>query len=530
MTTPPSPPSARLAHPGGKERTREVPAADAELEASRGAAAEGYPLPRTEPHGVQTTPLHAGTEIHSSAPSSTLTRLRWVRRALALGDVASLSAALAVAHLASAERSPLSATPVLTLILCLPVWVLIFHGFGLYGWKGLSRPSVFEEFRGIVGASATGGILILVISVWWDPPPTATWVTVVIVLTLAFELATRWMIRQKVRRAKREGRLALRTLIVGTNDEARRLQQHLAGPRGWFVPVGTVRTASDLATPDDVITVEDLAQLDETIRRSDAECVFVATTGVSAEQVLQISRACRRTGTELRLTANVTDTVSSRLSVATADGVTAIVFRPVRATPAQDAVKRAVDLTIGSALFALAIPMLAAIALAIRLTSRGPVFFRQERVTKDGRVFTIYKFRTMVQDVERALDGKVIDLSKPFFKLEDDPRLTRVGRFLRAFSLDEIPQLWNVIRGDMSLVGPRPLPAEQVEANADFLRPRHEVRAGLTGLWQVSGRSELDSKDALRMDRFYIENWSLSLDAYILLKTIPTVIARRGAY
>jgi lipopolysaccharide/colanic/teichoic acid biosynthesis glycosyltransferase len=145
-------------------------------------------------------------------------------------------------------------------------------------------------------------------------------------------------------------------------------------------------------------------------------------------------------------------------------------------------------------------------------------------------VFTIYKFRTMVSDVERALDGKVIDLTKPFFKMEDDPRLTGVGRFLRSFSLDELPQLWNVVRGDMSLVGPRPLPAEQVAANEEFLRPRHEVRAGVTGLWQISGRSKLDSEEALRMDRFYIENWSPSLDLYILLMTAFTVVARRGAY
>jgi lipopolysaccharide/colanic/teichoic acid biosynthesis glycosyltransferase len=114
--------------------------------------------------------------------------------------------------------------------------------------------------------------------------------------------------------------------------------------------------------------------------------------------------------------------------------------------------------------------------------------------------------------------------------MEDDPRLTWVGRRLRALSLDELPQLWNVIRGDMSLVGPRPLPSEQVAANESFLSPRHEVRGGLTGLWQVSGRSELDSEEALRLDRFYIDNWSLALDITILLRTVATVLSRRGAY
>jgi lipopolysaccharide/colanic/teichoic acid biosynthesis glycosyltransferase len=178
----------------------------------------------------------------------------------------------------------------------------------------------------------------------------------------------------------------------------------------------------------------------------------------------------------------------------------------------------------------IALPFFAVAGVAIRLTSRGPVFFRQPRVTKDGRVFRMYKFRTMVSDQEKALEGKTVDLTKPFFKLEDDPRLTRVGRILRHLSLDELPQLLNVIRGDMSMVGPRPLPAEQVEANADSLAPRHEVRGGITGWWQISGRSSLDSAQALRMDLWYIENWSLGLDVYILVRTLGAVVARRGAW
>ena len=189
--------------------------------------------------------------------------------------------------------------------------------------------------------------------------------------------------------------------------------------------------------------------------------------------------------------------------------------------------KRGVDLVVGSAALLLALPFIAVIALIIRLTSRGPAFFLQKRVTKGGEVFTMYKFRTMVCDVAPPLDG--IDLTQPFFKLQIDPRITGVGRFLRSLSLDELPQLWNVIRGQMSLVGPRPLPVEQVLANEQLLSPRHDVKGGLTGLWQISGRSDLDSTEALRIDRYYIENWSLTLDLYILLKTIGVVFTRRGA-
>jgi len=136
----------------------------------------------------------------------------------------------------------------------------------------------------------------------------------------------------------------------------------------------------------------------------------------------------------------------------------------------------------------------------------------------------MHKFRTM-----RA-GGPAFDTTRPFFKLESDPRLTRVGAFLRKYSLDELPQLWNVLVGDMSIVGPRPLPAEQVAANPDLLTPRHAVPAGVTGWWQINGRSRVTAEEALRLDLFYIENWSPTLDLYILLKTFGAVTRRQGAY
>jgi lipopolysaccharide/colanic/teichoic acid biosynthesis glycosyltransferase len=165
------------------------------------------------------------------------------------------------------------------------------------------------------------------------------------------------------------------------------------------------------------------------------------------------------------------------------------------------------------------------IAVAIRLDSRGPVFFHQERVTKDGRIFRMHKFRSMRTDVDAALDT-----TRPFFKLQSDPRLTRVGAFLRRFSLDELPQFWNVITGEMSIVGPRPLPADQVAANPELLSPRHVVSAGVTGWWQTNGRSGVTPEEALRLDLFYIENWSLTLDMYVVLKTFGAVVGRQGAY
>jgi lipopolysaccharide/colanic/teichoic acid biosynthesis glycosyltransferase len=194
-------------------------------------------------------------------------------------------------------------------------------------------------------------------------------------------------------------------------------------------------------------------------------------------------------------------------------------------SPVQLLIKRTLDVILSALGLVLTAPLLAVIALAIRLDSRGPVLFHQERVTTGGRIFRMHKFRTMRTGADAALDT-----TRPFFKLEADPRLTRVGGFLRRFSLDELPQLWNVITGDMSIVGPRPLPADQVAANADLLSPRHEVPPGLTGWWQINSRSAVTPEEALRLDLFYIENWSVAYDLFILIKTVPVLLSRRGAY
>jgi lipopolysaccharide/colanic/teichoic acid biosynthesis glycosyltransferase len=225
------------------------------------------------------------------------------------------------------------------------------------------------------------------------------------------------------------------------------------------------------------------------------------------------------------VSANMTHVLGSRLVLQQVGSVIALSLRPVRLSGTQAAAKRGFDLVMGSILLLATLPIWLAAAVAIRLTSPGPVFFHQGRVTKSGRTFPMHKFRTMRQDLAAGADTTV-----PFFKLDQDPRITPVGHLLRKWSLDELPQLWNVIRGEMSLVGPRPLPTEQVTANLQLLGPRHEVPAGMTGWWQINGRSDVTPAQAVRLDAFYIENWSLSFDFYIILKTMATVVERRGAY
>lgn len=216
---------------------------------------------------------------------------------------------------------------------------------------------------------------------------------------------------------------------------------------------------------------------------------------------------------------------------ALASGVIARPSSPRARSRMLTAVKRSMDLGVGVVALVLALPFWAVIALAIRLDSPGPILFRQERVTRGGAAFTMYKFRTMMAGTPppSAEDGESLDRTVPFFKCRDDPQVTRVGRLLRRTSLDELPQLWNVIKGDMSLVGPRPLWMRQLVGQDDY-RARHAMKTGLTGWWQVNGRSDVDRQAAIDLDLFYIEHWSLRFDLYILLRTVGAVLSRRGAY
>jgi exopolysaccharide biosynthesis polyprenyl glycosylphosphotransferase len=235
---------------------------------------------------------------------------------------------------------------------------------------------------------------------------------------------------------------------------------------------------------------------------------------------------------EIRISANLTQILSSRLSVQPVGDLLALSLKPVRLSGPQAVAKRIFDLFGSLAVLILGSPLWITIAVMIKATSRGPVLYRQVRVGQNEELFTIYKFRTMVDGAERLLPDlqKHNEADGPLFKMRDDPRVTRVGRWLRKFSLDEVPQLLNVVRGDMSLVGPRPALPVEVLHYEDWHHDRLEVPPGITGLWQVRGRSELGFDDYVRLDLFYIENWSITYDLFILVKTVPSVLLRKGAY
>jgi exopolysaccharide biosynthesis polyprenyl glycosylphosphotransferase len=416
------------------------------------------------------------------------------------------------------------------IILSAPIVVLVvFSAFRLYSSHQLASA---EEFRRVLLAVTLVITSSVTLFVWSDTPfPSGGWIVLSWALATLFALANRYGWRRFLRRSRVQGRYILRTLIVGVNEEAGRVATAMAGHAEGFVPVGYV-CADQWGRPTmDIPMVGHVDDLESLIREYHVDCLFVAATGVRPEHVARVSKAARRTGIEVRVTAVLQDVLSSRINPQPLGGVMALGLRPVRLSGFQVFAKRMFDLAVTFTLSIVLLPVLVVIALAIKLTSSGPIFFSQERSGLRGRPFQLLKFRTMVVGAENMVET-LLDLNEasgPLFKIRDDPRVTPVGKVLRKWSLDELPQLINVWRGEMSLVGPRPPLPKEVATYDDWVMGRLEVRPGITGLWQVSGRSDLAFEEYVRLDLFYIENWSLAYDLFILVKTVPIVVSTKGA-
>jgi exopolysaccharide biosynthesis polyprenyl glycosylphosphotransferase len=260
--------------------------------------------------------------------------------------------------------------------------------------------------------------------------------------------------------------------------------------------------------------------------------LVVGDAGFGERDLLEIAELAHRRGVAVRVAPKTTEILTERVEYIPGQAVPLFELRPPVLAGTDWVVKRSFDLAVSAAVLVIGLPLWALIALAVKLTSSGPVLYRDRRVGVNEREFDMLKFRTMYGDAaERQAELELAnEAGGALFKLRDDPRVTRVGSLLRRFSLDEIPQLLNVLRGEMSLVGPRPLPLRDYRRLEAWHRKRYLVLPGMTGLWQVSGRSDLGFDELVRLDFYYLENWSLGLDVSILLKTIPAVLMRRGAY
>ena len=420
-------------------------------------------------------------------------------------------------------------------VLSLPIWPFLFAQQGLYQGRRLGRR--IEELRRVVNAVLAGLLVLAGLSVMLQSNLSRGWLGFAFVCITTTVYLEREVARRAIHEFRLRGVMIRRVVVVGHNVEAEGIATQLGSypELGYevvgFVSGGTEESVIDLRTGQDLGPyLGRPTEVLELVRATGATGVVVATTDTNQATANQLIRDLTREGIYVELTSAVKDISSSRMSVRPLGRYPVICVEPVAAVSWRRVAKRAFDVVGATALLLLASPIIALAALAIRLTSGPGVLFRQQRVGRDGELFTVYKLRTMVRDAEDRLAElrERNEAPGPMFKMADDPRVTPVGRFLRKTSIDELPQLFNVIRGDMSLVGPRPaLPVEAEQWN-DTLRERLRVQPGITGMWQVSGRYTTSLETYARLDLYYVDNWSLVTDVAILLKTLTVVFGGRG--
>jgi exopolysaccharide biosynthesis polyprenyl glycosylphosphotransferase len=346
----------------------------------------------------------------------------------------------------------------------------------------------------------------------------------------------RFALRRAVHRARQRGALHERVLILGSPTHV----DEIAGVfrreswLGYRVAGAIVPSAHEIEeTPSGIPVLGATDTIVETVERTGVDVLFVASGALtSSRQMRQIAWDLERHHVQLVVAPSVTDVSSERIRFRPVGGLPLVHLGQPRTLDASRWAKRAFDVLGALCLMVGFAPVLLFVALRIKLHDGGPVLFRHARIGRDGEEFSCLKFRTMVVDAEARLEAlqREHGATALLFKLPEDPRVTAPGAWLRRYSLDELPQLFNVLKGDMSLVGPRPQVAREVECYSEPMTRRLLVRPGITGLWQVSGRNDLAVEDAERLDLYYVDNWSMVQDIVILLRTFGAVVRSRGAY
>ena len=464
-----------------------------------------------------------------------------VRRALLAADITGLALAFTTTELVfmrglrADHVSPLGEG--LVFVLTLPLFVVIAKLYGLYDRdEERADHSTVDEFMGVFHL-VTVGVWLLVAFTWVTrvanpnvPKLLVFWLLAVIFVVLG-RAAARTVCR-------RQPSYAQNAVVVGAGNVgqlvAQKISQH---PEYGISIVGFVDENPRELRPglEHVPVLGPLDSLPELISRLDVERVVIAFTEDSPEETLRIIRLISDLDVQVDIVPRFFEVVGSGADFHTVEGLALIGLRPFRLSRSSQLLKRTADVVLSGAGLVALVPVFALVALVIKLDSPGPVFFRQVRRGRREDVFRIFKFRTMTQDAE-ARKPDFASLNKPaqpggdarMFKIENDPRLTRVGRVLRRYSLDEFPQLLNVFTGDMSLVGPRPLILDEDKYVEGWARKRLDLRPGMTGLWQVLGRSGIPFEEMVRLDYLYVTSWSLTRDLRILIQTVPTVFRAGG--
>jgi exopolysaccharide biosynthesis polyprenyl glycosylphosphotransferase len=455
---------------------------------------------------------------------------------LLAADVLGLLAAFLVSQLVSPEASSDRVNPLAELLLflaTLPVWIVVAKVYRLYDRDEERTDHTTADDLVSVFHMVTVGCWLLLSLSWLTEvarPNVAKlftfWALAILLVTVG-RAAARAVCRQRIAYLQN-------TVIVGAGDVgqvvARKLLQH---PEYGINLVGFVDSAPKERRDDleHLTVLGSPEELPGIVDSFDVERVIVAFSGDPHEQTLELIRSLKNRWVQVDIVPRLFELVAPGVGIHTVEGVPLVSLPPFKLSRSSRLLKRATDVALSALGLVVLAPVLAAVALLIKLESRGRVFFRQERMGAGDRTFRIVKFRTMVVDAEQ-LKAEVAHLNRHarpggdprMFKIPGDPRVTRVGGFLRRYSLDELPQLWNVLKGDMSLVGPRPLILDEDRQVEDWGRKRLDLKPGMTGLWQVLGRSAIPFEEMVKLDYLYVTTWSLGHDLLLLLRTIPSVL------
>ncbi|MDQ6605586.1 MAG: sugar transferase [Actinomycetota bacterium] len=413
----------------------------------------------------------------------------------------------------------------------IPVWLALFLMYGLYS-TGLRRVAhtTVDDIPALAHAFLVGGVCTWL---YFSVTPAGQLSFIDLLLFMAVGLCAALTLRSILRGLA----LALlgpeRILFVGSGPMTPILVRQIScRPSHGLEPVGVLTRKENRRWPLALTTLGSLAAVDPAtvIETERIDRVIVSAEGIDDDRLMELISTCGKLGVKVSALPSLAAMIGPAATIDQLEGITMIGINTPKLPRSSRFFKRTMDVVGASALLLLTSPLWAALAIAIKLDSRGPVFFRQERVGRGGHRFRLAKFRSMCLDAEAQREALLAQSRQAgWLDLEEDPRITRVGRWLRRTSLDELPQLLSVIRGDMSLVGPRPLIPQEDENVHGWARGRLDLTPGVTGMWQVLGRVSIPFDQMVMIDYLYVANWSLWTDIKLLLRTLPVVLSRRGA-
>ena len=468
-----------------------------------------------------------------SAQSSASWTSAYLRQAICADSICGLAAGV-LAFEVRFSNEAYGSRPYLLLSLALPVlWVLAVALSGGYDSRFIGVGT--DEFRKVLNAGVCLTACVAIVSYATKTDVARGYVVIALPSLTVLDLLARFTLRKRLHRLRQLGSCMRKVVVVGHFDVVADLSALLRGESYHGLSV-VAACVTGPAREDEEMPVPVIAGLDrvpDVVQRYEADTVAVlACPEMSGVGLRDLAWELEKTGTDLCVAPALLDVAGPRTTIRPVAGLPLLHVDHPEFTGIRRLVKTVFDRAVACTALFLCSPLFLVIAGMIRLGDSGPAFFRQTRVGRDGRSFTVYKFRTMVPDAEQRKHQLVAlnDSDGILFKMRRDPRVTRVGAWLRRWSLDELPQLINVLKGDMSLVGPRPALPQEAALYGDHVRRRLAVKPGITGLWQVNGRSDLAWDESVRLDLRYVENWSFMLDLQIIWKTWSAVFRGSGAY